>query len=82
MTLYCVLWDPVPTKSGAGGRDYYLRLSSRASSSEETVPLLTHGGRRLLPVDTSRAEDESFFLLFPNNFLKGWNLPPFFLSVD
>lgn len=61
----------------------YLRLSSRVSSSEEKVPLLTAGGERhLRPADASWDTDVPFFFLLPNNFLKGWNLPPFFLSVD
>lgn len=61
----------------------YLRLPSRVSSSEEKVPLLTLGGERhLRPADASWDTDVPFFFLLPNNFLKGWNLPPFFLSVD
>lgn len=61
----------------------YLRLSSRVSSSEEKVPLLTLSGEGLFfPDDASWGNEASFFFLLPNNFLKGWNLPPFFLSAD
>lgn len=62
---------------------HYLRLSSKVSSSEEKVPLLTLWGEWLfLPASASREIEVSFFFLLPNNFLKGWNLPPFFLSAD
>ena len=61
----------------------YLRLLSRVSSSEEKAPLLTlWGEQHLRPADASWDTDVPFFFLLPNNFLKGWNLPPFFLSVD
>lgn len=62
----------------------YLRLLSRVSSSEEKVPLLALWGARLcLRADSSSPDNRVFFFFFlPNNFLKGWNLPPFFLSVN
>ena len=84
----CLLRDPTPhpgtpLKVRKKSASDYLRLSSRVSSSEEKVPLLTLGGERpLRPADASRAVDVPFFLLLPNNFFKGWNLPPFFLSAD
>lgn len=47
------------------------------------MPLLTLWGEWLfLPASASREIEVSFFFLLPNNFLKGWNLPPFFLSAD
>lgn len=61
---------------------YYLRLSSRVSSSEEKVPLLTLRGEWLFLTEASWDNEVSFFFLLPNSFLNGWNLPPFFLSVD
>lgn len=66
---------------GAESVSDYLSLSSRVSSSEEKVPLLGGEGH-LRPADASWDTDVPFFFLLPNNFLKGWNLPPFFLSVD
>lgn len=45
--------------------------------------MLTLWGEWLfLPASASREIEVSFFFLLPNNFLKGWNLPPFFLSAD
>lgn len=72
-----------PRPSPSRSVSYYLRLSSRVSSSDEKVPLLMLWGEWLFfPADASRENGVSFFFLLPNNFLKGWNLPPFFLSVD
>lgn len=75
---------PGPTGDLQTGKvSRYLRLSSKVSSSEEKVPLLTLWGEWLfLPASASREIEVSFFFLLPNNFLKGWNLPPFFLSAD
>lgn len=62
---------------------YYLRLLSRVSSSEEKVPLLAPWGVCLcLSAGPSPDSRVLFFFLLPNNFLKGWNLPLFFLSAN
>ncbi|XP_044935857.1 uncharacterized protein LOC123392045 [Mustela putorius furo] len=81
-------WDSsrpgtLPRPWGGESVHGYLRLSSRVSSSEEKVPLLTLRGQRLLsPADASWGDEGSFFFLRPNHLFKGWNLPPFFLSAD
>lgn len=80
--LYLGTWPKI-WKKKKKSVSYYLRLCSRVSSSEENVPLLILWGEWLFfPADASWDSEVSFFFLLPNNFLKGWNLPPFFLSVD
>lgn len=70
--------------AGAGGRRGRSYLSPLpGSSSEEKAPL------QMLPKEwlgfslgSSQSAAGSLFFLLPKSFLKGWNLPAFFLSAD
>lgn len=81
----------IPLKTGrtslafawAGSRPMcaYLR-PPLGSSSEEKVPLQTLPKEWLgLSLPSSHSDAGSRFFLLPNSFLKGWNLPAFFLSA-
>lgn len=53
------------------------------SSSEEKVPLQTLPKEWLgFSLASSQSDAGSLFFLLPKSFLKGWNLPAFFLSAD
>lgn len=53
------------------------------SSSEEKAPLQTFPKEWLgFSLASSQSEAGSLFFRLPKSFLKGWNLPAFFLSVD
>lgn len=69
--------------AGAGSRPMYTYLRPPlGSSSEEKVPLQTLPKEWLgLSLPSSHSDAGSRFFLLPNSFLKGWNLPAFFLSA-